>query len=135
MNLDPIALRLLSGLPHPGACACVDDRAARKMLNSLLLAAAAAAAATAAVEEAPEVCGFTTEPVEKDLGQGFRSWVWTEPYRPGLFADGLLLEDKRFKKYKTWLGKTIPRDFGGLDPFNQTACLIHQRGIFKGTDC
>jgi len=102
------------------------------MLNSVLLAAAAAAAATAAVEKAPEVCGFTTEPVEKDLGQGIRSWVWTEPYRPALFQNGLLLEDKRFKKYTKWLGKTIPRDFGGLDPFNQTACLIHQRGIFKG---
>jgi hypothetical protein len=27
--------------------------------------------------------------VAKDIGGGVRSWVWTEPYRAGLFADGL----------------------------------------------
>ena len=106
------------------------------MLKSLLLIAAASTA-TAAVGGAPdrsrtETCGFTTEPVEKDMGQGFASWGWTEPYRASLFADGLLLDDAAFKEYTKWLGKTIPRDVGGLDPFNQTACLLHQRGIFKG---
>lgn len=107
------------------------------LLNKPLLLGLAAAAAAVAAEEAPPpapggACGFTTEPVEKDIGQGFRTWVWTEPYREELFADGLLLDDAAFEEYTKWLNKTIPRDFGGLDPFNQTACLIHQRGIFAG---
>ena len=102
------------------------------MLKPLLLGLVAAAAEEAPAPNPEASCGFTTEPVEKDLGGGVRSWVWTEPYRADLFADGLLLDDAAFQQYTRWLNKTIPRDFEGLDPFNQTACLIHQRGIFEG---
>lgn len=100
------------------------------MLKALLFAQFGVAAT--ARHGGGQTCGFVTEPVQKDLGQGFRSWVWTEPYRPDLFTDGFLLDDDAFQEYTEWLNQTIPRDFGGLDPFNQTACLIHQRGIFKG---
>jgi len=76
-------------------------------------------------------CEFTTNPVEKDVGQGFRSWAWTEPYRESLFQDGLWQVDQAYHTYTTWLNKTIPRDFHGLNPFDQRACLRHQANIFK----
>ena len=73
---------------------------------------------------------FASQPVEKDRGSGVRSWVWTEPYRPELFQDGLVEGGKRYTDYTKWLNATIPRLFGGLDPFDQRACLKHQRAIF-----
>jgi hypothetical protein len=76
-------------------------------------------------------CQFTTDPVTKDIGTGLRSWVWTEPYQPSLFQDGLWQADAAYETYTAWLNTTIPRDFGGLDPFDQRACLKHQRAIFK----
>jgi len=82
-----------------------------------------------AIEKA--TCGFVTEPVQRDLGGGFRSYVWTEPYSANLFKDGLLLNDAAFRQYTNWLGVVIPRDFGGANPFDQRECLIHQRDIFK----
>ena len=81
-------------------------------------------------------CQFTTAPVTADLGGGVRSWVWTEPYSPSLFQDGLTPDapDAAAAQaaYAAWLNATIPRDFGGLDPFDQRACLRHQRAIFAG---
>jgi len=77
-------------------------------------------------------CHFTTAPVTADLGGGVRSWVWTEPYSPSLFQDGLWQADAAYETYAAWLNATIPRDFGGLDPFDQRACLRHQRAIFAG---
>eukprot|EP00041_Stephanoeca_diplocostata_P008278 m.120842 g.120842 ORF g.120842 m.120842 type:complete len:300 (+) comp17254_c0_seq6:160-1059(+) len=78
-----------------------------------------------------EVCKFTSSAVEKDEGQGIKTWVYTEPYRESLFEDGLWEDDAAYKTYTSWLNKTIPRDFHGLDPFDQRACLVHQREIFK----
>ena len=60
-----------------------------------------------------------------------RSWAWTEPYQSGLFADGNWQAGAAYESYTEWLNTTIPRDFGGLDPFDQRACLVHQRDIFK----
>ena len=71
-------------------------------------------------------------PQEQRLGHGVRSWVWTEPYAGTLFEDGLRLADNAYDEYTAWLNETIPRDFGGLDPFDQRACLRHQRSIFEG---
>ena len=79
---------------------------------------------------APASCAFASQPVQKDRGSGVRSWVWTEPYRPELFQDGLVEGGKRYTDYTKWLNATIPRLFGGLDPFDQRACLKHQRAIF-----
>ena len=76
-------------------------------------------------------CQFSSTPVEKDLGTGLRSWVWNEPYNADLFQDGLWLADAAYEAYTAWLNITIPRDFGGLDPFDQRECLKHQRHIFK----
>jgi hypothetical protein len=69
--------------------------------------------------------------VVNDIGKGYRSWVWTEPYHPSLFQDGFWRNDATYKTYTEWLNATIPRDFGGLDPFDQRACLEHQRAIFE----
>jgi len=82
-----------------------------------------------AIEKA--ACGFVTEPVQRDIGGGFRSYVWTEPYSANFFTDGLLLNDAAFQQYTNWLGEIIPRKFGGANPFNQRECLRNQRGIFK----
>jgi len=80
---------------------------------------------------APGACGFVTEPVENSFGDGTRSFVWSEPWREDLFTNGLLLDDAAFQQYTEWLKETIPRDFGGLDPLDQRACLMHQRDIYK----
>lgn len=48
----------------------------------------------------------------------------------GSSLNPLVQEDSAFGEYKVWLNETIRRDFHGLDPFNQTACLVHQRKIF-----
>lgn len=98
----------------------------------LLFASAAAAPVPRRLEELPaETCQFVSTPTVKDIGQGFRSFQWTEPYAASLFADGLWADDDAYEEYTAWLNKTIPRDFGGLDPFDQRACLKHQRAIFK----
>lgn len=76
-------------------------------------------------------CAFQTQATERDLGKGFRSWIWSEPYSADLFQDGNWQGGERYEAYTSWLNKTIPRDFGGLDPFDQRACLKHQREIFK----
>ena len=52
--------------------------------------------------------------------------------KANLFTDGLWQGGKAYTAYTAWLNTTIPRDFGGLDPFDQRACLVHQRNIFKG---
>lgn len=97
---------------------------------------AAAVAATAAAlprraEEAPAAtCAFTTDPAERKLDGGIRSWIWTEPYAAYLFEDGLKEGGEQYDEYTAWLNETIPRDFGGLDPFDQRGCLKHQREIF-----
>ena len=76
---------------------------------------------------------LTTQAVTNDLGDGVRSWAWTEPYQSssGLFADGNWQAGAAYESYTEWLNTTTPRDFGGLDPFDQRACLVHQRDIFK----
>ena len=77
-------------------------------------------------------CAFSTVPVVTDLGQGVVGWVFTEPFHAGFFQDGLWHADAAYDAYTTWLNATIPRDFHGLNPFDQRACLEHQRSIFKG---
>jgi hypothetical protein len=124
------ALQATGRLPHAAT-------SLRKMLIPFLLAGlvttpvrAAPIFAAAAAAASRRSCAFRSQPVVEDLGEGLRSWVWSEPYHSDLFADGNLLDDDAFHAYTAWLTKTIPRDFHGLDPLNQTACLVHQRGIF-----
>lgn len=49
-----------------------------------------------------------------------------QPYDASLFTDGLLEEGPAWTKYTQWLNATIPRDFHGLNPFDQRACLVHR---------
>jgi len=101
------------------------------------IAVNAHAHAQAQAPQAPQAhhqpeCKFKTKPVVKSLGAGIKSFVYTEPYHADLFTDGLWQGGKAYNTYTAWLKKTIPRDFGGLNPFDQRACLAHQRNIFKG---
>lgn len=77
-------------------------------------------------------CAFASTPVTKDIGGGMKSWVFSEPFRPALFDDTTIAHDAAYTEYTAWLNATIPKLFGGLDPFDQRACLAHQRGIFAG---
>jgi hypothetical protein len=72
------------------------------------------------------------QPVEvpNNVGTGYRSFIYTEPYRADLWVDGLLLRDTAFQQYNQWLTTTMARNFADVDPFNQTALLIRQRGVF-----
>ena len=92
--------------------------------------AATAAAVPATLHQPAATCSFDSKPTERDLGGGVRAWAYSEPYDAALFRDGNWEGGERYDRYTAWLNETIPRDFGGLDPFDQRACLIHQRDIF-----
>ena len=44
-------------------------------------------------------CAFSTVPVTTDLGEGVRSWLYTEPYHAGFFQDGLWHADAAYHAY------------------------------------
>jgi hypothetical protein len=50
-----------------------------------------------------------------------------QAYDETLFTDGLYELGKPWTDYTEWLNVTIPRDFHGLDPFDQRACLLHRQ--------
>mmetsp|Transcript_35650 Transcript_35650/g.93187 ORF Transcript_35650/g.93187 Transcript_35650/m.93187 type:complete len:271 (-) Transcript_35650:173-985(-) len=77
-------------------------------------------------------CRFSSQPEVRTLSGGFKGYIWRdEPYASALFRDGFIEGGAAYTEYTAWLGKTIPRDFHGLNPFDQRACLEHQRTIFK----
>lgn len=89
------------------------------------------AASTAAFRSTKNGCAFWTAPVVQNIGGGYRSFVWTEPYRANLFQDGLLMTDGAWHQYSRWLDGAMARNFADVNPWNQRALLIRQRDIFK----
>jgi len=75
-------------------------------------------------------CGFTTAPVENNIGRGYRSFVYTEPYRSSFFRNGFLLNDWAYQQYAQWLTTTMARNFPGVDPYDQRQLLRVQRDLF-----
>ena len=80
----------------------------------------------------PHPCHFATEPrvVLIPEGPGTVGWVWTEPFQEVFFEHGVIEDGPLYRLYVEWLRETIPRDFHGLNPFDQREMLAHQRDIF-----
>ena len=83
-------------------------------------------------EVIPHPCHFATTPrtVLIPEGPGTQGWIWTEPLREVFFEDGVIEDGPLYRLYHEWLRQTIPRDFRGLNPFDQREMLAHQREIF-----
>jgi len=77
-------------------------------------------------------CRFTKQPreVSNSVGSGYRSFIYTEPYRADLWVDGLLLRDAAYEQYAQWLTTTMARNFADVDPYDQRALLRRQRDVF-----
>jgi hypothetical protein len=98
---------------------------------ALSVAAAAAAVGVGhggarAVAVSNATCQFATAPAVHSLPGGFTGYTWKEPYRRELFQDGFIAGGSAYETYMAWLTTTIPRDFHGLNPLDQRACLIHR---------
>merc|ERR1719203_2774264 len=82
-------------------------------------------------DETRSSCRFRTEPVQNNIGSGYRSFVYTEPYRASFFRDGLLQNDTAFQRYGQWLTRNMAKNFPDVSPFDQRALLRRQRGLFE----
>jgi hypothetical protein len=107
---------------------------------SRALSLAAALAAGAGVVALPRdrsgssrsQCAFTAEPERTDLPGGFRTFVYTEPLTDELYSEGEIEDGELYRIWEDWVNETVPRNYNGLNPFNQTEMLQHQREIFAG---
>lgn len=99
----------------------------RPIMALLLLGGITATAAAGRESVAAATCRFQTTPKTESLPGGFKSFVWRdEPYSSSLFQDGFIEGGKSYEEYMSWLTTTIPRDFHGLNPLDQRACLEHR---------
>merc|ERR1719336_429553 len=79
----------------------------------------------------PGTCGFTKQPREVwNNEDGYRGFIYTEPYRADFLVDGLLLRDAAYEQYAQWLAATMARHFDDVVPYDQRALLKRQRDIF-----
>jgi len=64
------------------------------------------------------------------VGNGYRSFIYTEPFRADFLVDGLLLRDRAYEQYVQWLTTAMSQYFDDVDPYDQRALLKRQRDIF-----